>query len=74
VVLVRFGPFRAYVLNSPDAIRQALVGEARKLGKGLNFGRAKRLADGAAVRPEVSSTLVPNELPMIVTRRDVSRQ
>ena len=33
-----------------------------------------RLADGAAVRPEVSSTLVPNELPMIVTRRDVSRQ
>jgi cytochrome P450 len=31
VVRIRFGPFRVYVLNSPDAIRQALVGEARKL-------------------------------------------
>ena len=38
VVLVRFGPFRVYLLNSPDAIRQALVGQARKLEKGLNFG------------------------------------
>jgi cytochrome P450 len=28
-----------------------------------------RLADGASVRPVVSSTLVPSELPMIVTRR-----
>ena len=28
-----------------------------------------RLADGAAVHPEVSSTLVPSELPIIVTRR-----
>jgi cytochrome P450 len=28
-----------------------------------------RLADGAAVHPVVSSTLVPNELPIIVTRR-----
>jgi cytochrome P450 len=28
-----------------------------------------RLADGAAVRPVVSSTLVPSELPIIVTRR-----
>ncbi len=36
VVRIRFGPFRFYVLNSPSAIRQALVGEARKLGKGLN--------------------------------------
>jgi hypothetical protein len=43
VVRIRFGPFRVYVLNSPDAIRQALVGEARKLSKGLNFGRTKRL-------------------------------
>jgi hypothetical protein len=43
VVRIRFGPFHAYVLNSPSAIRHALVGEARKLGKGLNFGRAKRL-------------------------------
>jgi hypothetical protein len=33
VVRVQFGPFRVYVLNSPDVIRQALVGEARKLGK-----------------------------------------
>jgi hypothetical protein len=39
VVRIRFGPFGFYVLNSPNAIRQALVGEARKLGKGLNFGR-----------------------------------
>jgi hypothetical protein len=43
VVRIRFGPFRFFVLNSPSVIRQALVGEARKLGKGLNFGRAKRL-------------------------------
>jgi cytochrome P450 len=28
-----------------------------------------RLADGASVHPVVSSTLVPNELPIIVTRR-----
>jgi cytochrome P450 len=28
-----------------------------------------RLADGASVHPEVSSTLVPSELPIIVTRR-----
>jgi hypothetical protein len=27
------------------------------------------LADGAAVHPVVSSTLVPSELPIIVTRR-----
>ena len=40
VVRIRFGPFHVYVLNSPGAIRQALVGEAGKLGKGLNFGRA----------------------------------
>src|ERR1700728_1257143 len=43
VVRVRFGPFRVYLLNSPEAIRQALTGEARKLEKGLNFGRVKRL-------------------------------
>jgi cytochrome P450 len=29
-----------------------------------------RLADGARVRPLVSSTLVPSELPVTVTRRD----
>jgi cyclooctatin synthase len=29
-----------------------------------------RLADGASVRPVVSSTLVANELPVVVTRRD----
>lgn len=28
-----------------------------------------RLADGATVHPEISSTLVPSELPIIVTRR-----
>ena len=52
VVRIRFGPFRVYVLNSPDAIRQALVGEARKLSKWLNFGRAKRLIGGGLVMAE----------------------
>ena len=52
VVRIRFGPFHAYVLNSPDAIRQALTGEARKLGKGLNFGRAKRLIGNGLVMSE----------------------
>ena len=52
VVRIRFGPFRVYVLNSPGAIRQALVGEARKLSKGLNFGRAKRLIGGGLVMAE----------------------
>src|ERR1700690_676339 len=55
VVRIRFGPFRVYVLNSPDAIRQALVGEARKLSKGLNFGRAKRLIGNGLVMSEGES-------------------
>jgi cytochrome P450 len=55
VVLVRFGPFGVYVLNSPGAIRQALVGEARKLGKGLNFGRAKRLIGNGLVMSQGES-------------------
>src|ERR1700685_1236470 len=52
VVRIRFGPFHVYVLNSPSAIRQALVGEARKLSKGLNFGRTKRLIGGGLVMAE----------------------
>ena len=52
VVRIRFGPFHVYVLNSPGAIRQALVSEARKLEKGLNFGRAKRLIGGGLVMAE----------------------
>jgi cytochrome P450 len=55
VVRIRFGPFHAYVLNSPGVIRQALVGEARKLGKGLNFGRAKRLIGNGLVMSEGES-------------------
>ena len=55
VVRIRFGPFRVYVLNSPGVIRQALVGEARKLGKGLNFGRAKRLIGNGLVMSEGDS-------------------
>ena len=55
VVRIRFGPFHFYVLNSPDVIRQALVGEARKLGKGLNFGRAKRLIGNGLVMSEGES-------------------
>lgn len=55
VVSIRFGPLRVYVLNSPDAIRQALVGEARKLGKGLNFGRTKRLIGNGLVMSEGES-------------------
>ena len=49
VVRIRFGPFPVYVLNSPDAIRQALVSQARKLEKGINFGRAKRLMGNGLV-------------------------
>src|SRR5580700_586366 len=55
VVRIRFGPFGFYVLNSPSAIRQALVGEARRLGKGLNFGRAKRLIGNGLVMSEGES-------------------
>jgi cyclooctatin synthase len=29
-----------------------------------------RLADGASVHPVISGTLVPNELPIVVTRRN----
>ena len=43
------------MLNSPGAIRQALVGEARKLGKGLNFGRAKPLIGNGLVMSEGES-------------------
>src|SRR6202000_733532 len=49
VIRIRFGPFPVYVLNSPDAIRQALVGQARKLEKGINFGRAKTLIGNGLV-------------------------
>jgi cytochrome P450 len=52
VVRVRFGPFRLYFLNSPEAIRAALTGQARKLEKGLNFGRAKRLIGNGLVMAE----------------------
>jgi cytochrome P450 len=55
VVRIRFGPFSFYVLNSPGAIRQALVSEAGKLGKGLNFGRAKRLIGNGLVMSEGES-------------------
>ncbi len=55
VVRIRFGPFRFYVLNSPGAIREALVGEARKLSKGLNFGRARRLIGNGLVMSEGES-------------------
>jgi cytochrome P450 len=55
VVRIRFGPFRFYVLNSPSTIRQALVGEARKLSKGLNFGRARRLIGSGLVMSEGES-------------------
>src|SRR6202000_2732866 len=52
VVRVRFGPFSIYVLNSPAATREALVGQARKLEKGLSFGRAKRLIGNGLVMAE----------------------
>jgi cytochrome P450 len=55
VVRIRFGPFHVYLLNSPAAIRQALVGEAPKLGKGLSFGRAKRLIGNGLVMSEGES-------------------
>jgi hypothetical protein len=60
VVRIQFGPFCFYVLNSPSVIRQALVGEARKLGKGLNFGRAKRLIGNADYsRSDMRATFFP---------------
>src|SRR5271157_5603283 len=47
VVRLRFGPVPVYLLNSPGAIRQALVSQAGKLDKGISFGRVKRLiSDG----------------------------
>jgi cytochrome P450 len=52
VVRVRFGPIHVYVLNSPEAIRDALVSQARKLEKGLNFGRVKRLIGNGLVMAE----------------------
>jgi cytochrome P450 len=55
VVRIQFGPFHVYLLNSPAAIRQALVGEAPKLGKGLSFGRAKRLIGNGLVMSEGES-------------------
>jgi cytochrome P450 len=55
VVRIRFGPFHVYLLNSPAVIRQALVSEAPKLGKGLNFGRAKRLIGNGLVMAEGES-------------------
>jgi cytochrome P450 len=55
VVRVRLGPFSVYLLNSPESIRQALTGEARKLEKGLNFGRAKRLIGNGLVMAEGDS-------------------
>jgi cytochrome P450 len=55
VVRVQFGPFHVCILNSPDVIRQALVGEARKLGKGLSFGRPRRLIGNGLVMSEGES-------------------
>ena len=52
VVRVRFGPVQMYFLNSPEAIRQALTGQARKLEKGLNFGRPKALIGNGLVMAE----------------------
>ncbi|HEY2521715.1 MAG TPA: cytochrome P450 [Streptosporangiaceae bacterium] len=49
VVRIRFGPFPIYLLNSPGAIRQALVGQARKLEKGISFGRTKALIGNGLV-------------------------
>ena len=39
-------------MHSPAAIRDALVGQARKLEKGLSFGRAKRLIGNGLVMAE----------------------
>jgi cytochrome P450 len=49
VVRIRFGPFPVYLLNSPAVIRQALVGQARKLEKGIDFGRARKLIGNGLV-------------------------
>jgi cytochrome P450 len=49
VVRLRFGPVPIYLLNSPGAIRQALVSQAKKLDKGISFGRVKRLIGNGLV-------------------------
>jgi cytochrome P450 len=49
VVRIRFGPFPVYLLNGPGAIRQALLGQARKLDKGISFGRTKALIGNGLV-------------------------
>lgn len=49
VVRIRFGPFPVYLLNSPEVIRQALVSQARKLEKGISFGRVGQLIGNGLV-------------------------
>jgi cytochrome P450 len=49
VVRIRFGPVTVYLLNSPEVIRQALVGQARKLEKGISFGRVGQLIGNGLV-------------------------
>jgi cytochrome P450 len=70
VVRIRFGPFPVYVLNSPAAIRQALTGEARKLGKGLNFGRPKRLIGNGLVMAEGEAHQLHRRLMQPAFHRD----
>jgi len=49
VVRIRFGPVTVYLLNSPEVIRQALVSQARKLEKGISFGRVGQLIGNGLV-------------------------
>jgi cyclooctatin synthase len=70
VVRIRFGPFPVYVLNSPAVIRQALTSEARKLGKGLNFGRPKQLIGNGLVMAEGETHQLHRRLMQPAFHRD----
>jgi len=41
VVEIRIGPQPAYLVNSPELIRQVLVGEAKKYSKGVQFDKMR---------------------------------
>jgi cytochrome P450 len=83
VVRIRFGPVTVYLLNSPEVIRQALVSQARKLEKGISFGRVGQLIGNGLVlssgeyhhrqRRLMQPAFQRSEIPRyMVTMRDVA--
>jgi len=41
IVRIKLGPSSAYIVNSPDLIRQVLVGSAKKFEKGVQFDKLR---------------------------------